>query len=81
MFVSLAQLPCAYQVIVLQDHVVRLSLSADAQQANHIRVVQLAEHFSFTSEVALQLLVSGLQTLHQNHRLSVTFFNAFSFGQ
>lgn len=71
---------CDYQVIVLQDHVVWLRLPAEAHQADDVGVAELAEHFGFTAEVELKLLISGLQAFYQHHRLLLVLFDTFSFG-
>lgn len=59
----------------------RLCFPAQAQQADHVGVAQLGEHLRLAAEVLLQLLVSGLQTLHQHHRLLLALLDAFGFGQ
>lgn len=72
---------CSHQVVVLQDHVVRLGLPAEPQQPHHVGVAELGEHLGLAAEVQLQLLVSALQALHQHHRLLLALLHTLSFAQ
>lgn len=58
-----------------------LRLPAQTQQADHIRVAELGEHFGFAAEVELELFVSGLQALHQHHRLLLALLDTLGFAQ
>lgn len=71
----------SYQVVVVEDHVVRLRLLAQAQQTGDVGVAELAEHLSLAAEVELQLLVPGLQALHQHHHLVLALLDALGFAQ
>lgn len=72
---------CAYQVVVLEDHVVGLGLPTQAQQADDVGVAELRKHFGLAAEVQLELLVSGLQALHQHHRLLLALLDTLGFAQ
>ncbi|TNN61322.1 hypothetical protein EYF80_028449 [Liparis tanakae] len=52
-----------------------------AQQADDVGVAELCKHFGFAPEVELELLISGLQALHQHHRLLLTLLETLSFAQ
>lgn len=73
--------PYDYQVVVLQDHVVWLRLLAEPQQPHHVGVAELGEHLGLAAEVELKLLVSGLQGLHQDHRLHLALLHPLRLGQ
>lgn len=62
-------LPAAYQVHILQHHVMGLGLTTQPQEPHHIGMVQLPEHLKLPPEVQLLLLVPALQALHKHQGL------------
>lgn len=71
----------SYQVVVVEDHVVRLRLLAQAQQTGDVGVAELAEHLGLAAKVELQLLVPGLQALHQHHHLLLALLDTLGFAE
>lgn len=74
-------LPTAYQVHVLQHHVVGLGLPAQPQEPHHIGVAQLPEHLQLSPEVQLLLLVPALQALHKHQGLCHPLLQALRLRQ
>lgn len=71
----------SYQVVVVKDHVVRLRLFAQAQQTGDVGVAELGKHLGLAAKVELQLLVPGLQALHQHHHLLLALLDTLGFAE